>query len=220
VEQPQRSSWRRFWHGLLVTVSGVGCALACFLLLPMLRAITAPEKKADMIVREAPSVEEPPPPVEEDEPEQEEEEPPPPKPAAEAPPLDLSQLEMALSPGDWGGVGGAGSFALPLDGLGGAGGPDMSDLFDFSGLEEEPRPLYRARPRKLSRDLKKALPCTVYVLLTVNENGQVESPTIHSSDDPRFNSYALEAIRQWRFEPGKRNGKPDSFRVRQPITFK
>lgn len=220
MEPAPRSSWRRFWHGLVVSVSGVVLALGCFLTLPLLRAITAPKAKTDMVLREAGVVEPPPPPpVEEDEPPPDDEEPPPPEPAAEAPPLDLAQLEMALSPGDWGGVGGAGAFALPVNALGG-GGADMDDLFDFSGLEEEPQVRFRARPRRLTRDLKKATPCTVYVLFTVDEQGRVQNPTVHTTDDPRFNSYALEAIRQWRFEPGKRNGKPDSFRVRQPITFR
>jgi len=31
---------------------------------------------------------------------------------------------------------------------------------------------------------------------------------------------ALDAIRKWKFEPGRRGGKPVSFRIRQKMSFK
>ncbi|MFK7740367.1 MAG: energy transducer TonB [Planctomycetota bacterium] len=194
-------------------------ALGCFLLLPVLRAITAPRQTADLVVREVPNIEKPPE-MKKEEPEEEKKEPPPPpKPAAEAPPMDLSQMELALTGAGFGDGSGAGAFALPLAGLGGGAGDGMDELFDFGGLEEQPRVLYRARP-KVTRAMRKRMPCTVHVLMTVDERGRVLNPTVERSDDPMFNGPALEALRNWKFEAGKRNGEPDSFRVRQPITFK
>jgi len=43
---------------------------------------------------------------------------------------------------------------------------------------------------------------------------------VQQSPDPVFDRAALDAIKKWKFEPGKRNGKPVRFRMRQPITFK
>lgn len=220
MEPAPRSNWKHVVHGLLVTVIGAGLTLACFLLLPLLRAMTS-GPKADLMLRDATTTElpPPPPPVEEQEPDEPEDEPPPPEAAPDAPPLDLAQLEMALDPGAGWGMGGVGDFVLPMGALGGQLGGDMDSLFDFGGLEEKPQPIYRARPQ-VTRVMRKRMPATVNILLTVNEQGQVETPVVQSSDDPIFEAPALEAIRQWRFEPGKRNGRPDSFRVRQPITFR
>jgi protein TonB len=34
-----------------------------------------------------------------------------------------------------------------------------------------------------------------------------------------FEAPALKAVKQWKFEPGKKNGKAVRFRMRVPITF-
>ena len=64
------------------------------------------------------------------------------------------------------------------------------------------------------------MPCTVLMAMTVTKTGRVVNPVVVRTDDPLFNSAALAAMRQWKFEPGKRRGKSDDFRVRQPMTFK
>ncbi len=217
-ESSRRSS--RTWRALFAAVGGLAGALGCFLLLPLLRAITAPPK-ADLELRRAETVELPPPPPPEEEKEEpeKEEEPPPPEASAEAPPLDLSDLELVLNGGGF--SDGAGAFAggLPLQLPGGVAGGSMADLFDMGDLEEKPRPIYRARP-DTTREMRKRMPCTVLIQMTVDKLGRVVNPTVVSTDDPLFNAAALSAIRQWKFEAGKRRGKPDDFRVRQPITFK
>ena len=215
-----KGSFARFSRLVAVLLGGFAMALGCFLLLPVLRAIAAPPQ-ADLELRAADTAELPPPPPpepekEEDEPE---DEPPPPDVSAEAPPLDLSDLELMISGGGFGS--GAGGFAgsLPLQLPGGGIGGDLAELFDMSSLEEKPRVLYRARP-DVTREMRKRMPCTVHIVMTVDAQGRVVDPRVHSSDDPLFDAAALQAIRRWRFEPGKRRGKPDAFRVRQPITFK
>jgi len=42
---------------------------------------------------------------------------------------------------------------------------------------------------------------------------------VQNSTDPIFEGPALAAIKQWKFEPGKRKGEPVRFRMRVPITF-
>ena len=213
-----KSSSMRATMVITATVSGCAMALMCFLLLPLLRAITSPERP-DVTLRDAGTIDIPQPPrVDEPEPEKQDDEPPPPEIAQAAPQLDLSQLELVLT-GGFGAGTGAGDFVLPLDMSSAQGGLGADELFDFASLEEQPRVIFRTRPH-ITREMEKRMPCTVYILLTVTADGTVENPTIHSSDDPIFDAAALQAIRSWKFEPGKRSGKPDSFRVRQPITFK
>jgi protein TonB len=54
----------------------------------------------------------------------------------------------------------------------------------------------------------------------VDETGKVVDPVVHASTDPVFEAPALAAVKQWRFEPCKRNGQAVRTRMRLPITFK
>ncbi|MEZ6037090.1 MAG: energy transducer TonB [Planctomycetota bacterium] len=214
----QRSGATRVMRAIVATIGAFAGALLCFLVLPLLQEITMQER-ADLELRSADTAElpPPPPPPEEEKQEEEPEDEPPPQMAEEAPPLDLSQLELALSPsfgaGDF-----AGDFAVRLQGLGGEGN-GVDGLFDLSDLDQKPRPIYQ-HPPQITPAMKKRMPGTVYVLFTVDESGVVRDPTVQSSDDPVFDQAALTAIRQWKFEPGKRRGEAVSFRMRQPMTFK
>lgn len=190
----------------------------CFLVLPLLAAITQPEQSTTRLV-DASTTELPPPPPPEPEPDedQKDEPPPPPDVNSEAPPLDLSDLELSLNPSfGTGGVGGG--FTMPTGNLLQQTGNSMNSLFDMGDLVEDPRPIFRARPQ-VTAAMRKRMPCTVFILMTVDAQGRVVDPRVARSDDPLFDAAALEAVRRWKFEPGKRGGKPDSFRVRQPVTF-
>jgi protein TonB len=163
----------------------------------------------------------PPPPVEEEKEEEkpEEEPPPPPKLAEDTPPLDLSQLELALNPGTGGGVGGDFEVRLPVGGGSGQGdGADVDQLFSMSDLDQKPRVIYQPSPQTSSQ-LQKLAPGTVTIVFVVDQRGRVENPLVQSSSNPAFEAPALAAVKQWKFEPGKRNGEPVRFRMRVPITF-
>jgi protein TonB len=202
--------------GLLIT-------LGLFLVLPVLEAITAPAD-SDLLVRDAnvaalPPPPPPPPPEEEKKEEEPEEEPPPPKLAEETPPLDLSQLELALNVGMGGGIGGDFAVKLQVDtkAAAGAGGGDEA-LFSLSDLDQKPRAIFQPSP-SIAPKLRKKTPATVYVIFTVDPRGRVENPLVQSSSNPEFDAAALAAVKQWKFEPGKRGGQSVRFRMRVPITF-
>jgi protein TonB len=207
-------------HGLGVAVGGIGLALGCFLLLPVLKAISA-TPPADLVVTgmETAALPPPPPPPEpeQDEDKPQDEPPPPPALADEAPPLDLSQLEMALNPG-MGGLDGAGDFAIKIAGAAGGGDKGVDELFSLADLDQKPRPVFQQQPT-LTALLKKKLPANVVVVFTVDQQGRVENPVVQSASDPAFEQPVLAAIKQWKFEPGKRSGKAVRFRMRQPFSF-
>ena len=211
----------RFAHGLGAVGAGVGLALACFLVLPLLEAISATEP-ADLVVSSMDTAALPPPPPP-PEPEQQEEkpqddQPPPPALSDEAPPLDLAQLELALNPG-MGGMDGAGDFAVKIAAVGGGGGDKgVDELFSLADLDQKPRPVFQQQPT-LNALLKKKLPANVVVIFTVDQQGRVENPVVQSASDPAFEPPVMAAIKQWKFEPGKRGGKPVRFRMRQPFSF-
>jgi protein TonB len=192
-------------------------ALGVFMILPILQVITTPLTK-DLTVRtvDIANVPPPPPPPMEEPEEPEPEEEPPPPPAVDAPPLDLSQLELALNPGD--GAFGGGDFTINLNGVTGNSG-DVDAIFSLSDLDQKPRVVYQPAPIYPAELARKKLEGTVYILFVVDKSGKTRDLKVQKSSHPAFNKPALKAVKQWKFEPGKRKGKPVQFRMRVPITF-
>lgn len=220
IDRKQKSfkTVRGALHFLKVIIGALGLTLAFFLVLPLIQTLSKPPR-TDLNVQSVDTAQldtpDPPPePEEEEEPEPEEE--PPPELSEETPPLDLSQLELALNPGFGEGMM-QGDFAVNLKTV--AGGNDGVDaLFSLSDLDQKPRVIYQASP-VMTKDLRKKAPGTVYVLFIVDKNGRVENPIIQSSTDPVFERPVLNVIKKWKFEPGKRNGQAVRCRMRIPITF-
>jgi protein TonB len=201
-------------HTLLL-VGALVLTLACFLVLPLLNTLGS-KPKEDLELRGVGVVEEPPPPPPEIEEEEEEKEEPKPELAETPEPLDLSQLEMALNPGgggDWGG-----DFALDLDKyVKGAGAGDS--VLSMADLDQRPRPLYQPSPMYPPELQKQKIGGTVVIVFVVEPDGRVGKTKVKSSPNPILERQALAAIKKWKFEPGRRGGKPVAFRMRVPITF-
>jgi protein TonB len=212
-------------HLLLSVSGGAALTLMYFLLLPLLQTITKPPA-TDLVLQsvDTATIAPPPPPLDaetEKEPEPQE------KPlelTEAAPPLDLAQLEVALNPSLAGSEGWTtGDFVVNLNtgasASGGTGaGENVDALFSMADLDQSPRAIYQSSPI-LNNEIRKKAPGTVYVLFVVNQSGRVESPIVQKSSDPVFENPALTAVKQWKFEPGKRNGKAVRFRMRVPISF-
>ncbi|MCY3000609.1 MAG: energy transducer TonB [Planctomycetota bacterium] len=218
-----RSLLASLMHGFAVLVGGFLLSLVFFLVLPFMQAI-ANTPEADLTVRSVATAEvPPPPPPPENEPEQEEQAPDeakPPELTESAPPLDLNQLELALNPGT-GGDGLVGDFAVKLSSAGpgqSQSNEEVEALFSLADLDQAPRVIYQPGPT-LTAEIRKKAPGTVYVLFIVDVNGRVEGPIVQKSTDPVFDKAALNAVKQWKFEPGKRKGQAVRFRMRVPITF-
>ena len=112
-----------------------------------------------------------------------------------------------------------GDFAVKLNNVAAGGeGADVDALFSMADLDQPPRVIYQPGPI-LTPQLRKKAPGTVYILFIVNQSGRVENPMVQKSSDPVFEAPAMTAVKQWKFEPGKRNGKPVRFRMRVPISF-
>lgn len=206
-------------HRLMVLVGALALTLVLFLVLPILESINS-GPKTDMIIQtvDTANVPPPPPPPEEEEKKEEPEpEKEPPKLNEESPPLDLSQLELALNPGGGGSDGLLPDMANKLSAGGNEGG-DVDSLFSLADLDQKPRVMFQPSPL-LDPKLRKSGPATVYILFIVDQNGRVQDARIQNSSNPMFDSVALAAVKKWKFEPGKRNGEAVRFRMRVPISF-
>lgn len=189
-----------------------------FLLLPLLEQATRPSR-GDLEIRSIGAVDlpPPPPPPPEAEKEEESEEPPPALPEPSAP-LDLAQLELALNP--VGGLG-AGDFLIRLPGMDGnaTGQEETDEIFSAADLDQMPRAVSQTPPDYPPELRRQKVSGTVYVIFIVDRSGRVLQPSVEQAPHPKLGAAALAAVRKWRFEPGKRQGRAVPFKMRVPITF-
>lgn len=216
MSQRSASVFERALHHAGVSAGAILMTLLAFLVLPLIQAITK-DRRPDRMLRGADTVmDSPEEEVEEEEIEEEiEEEPPPPDLAQEQAPLDLSQLELAM-----GGASGSGwgiEFAIDLDNLSGLGAGGDS-LLDGADLDQKPRAIYQVDP-VIDARVRKRVPGWARVVFAVDERGRVQQPQVLDSSDPVFERPAIGAVKQWRFEPGKKKGEAVSFRMRVTVEF-
>lgn len=200
-------------------LSAAAMTLALFMVLPLMETIGSPSSR-DLLVRSVDVGHLPPPPPPPPPEEMEEEEPPPPPPELQeqVQPLELSQLELALNPGM--GDGGFGDFSINLTGqiaMQEEGGLDQ--VFSLADLDQRPRVIFQRMPSYPPELRKRNRQGTVYIVFTVDTGGRVVNPKVDKSTDPAFDDSALDAVKQWRFEPGTRGGEKVEFKMRVPITF-
>ncbi|MEW6744605.1 MAG: TonB family protein [Planctomycetota bacterium] len=96
--------------------------------------------------------------------------------------------------------------------------PSAAGLYSEADLDQRPRVAYQPAP-PLNQATRAKAPGWVLVIFIVDEHGKVENPKVQSSSDPVFEGPALTAVKDWVFEPGKRNGRPVRVRMRVPVTF-
>lgn len=205
------------YHKMKVILSSFIFTLILFLVLPIMQTINKPFTK-DLVVRTVDTVNVPPPPPP-PEPEMEQEQEPqeqPPELTETSQPLDLSQLEIALNPGFSDGWM-QGDFVVSLNNVVSK-SEDLDALFSMAELDQKPRILYQPQPL-LNDKIRKRMPGTVYIIFVVNKDGRVANPMVQQATDSVFERPAINAVKQWKFEPGKRNGKAVRFRMRVPISF-
>jgi protein TonB len=212
---------RTIRYYLTVLFGAAVLTLAFFIVLPLMQTISKPPTD-DLFLSDVDlaNVEPPPPPPAEEEPEPEPEtEEQPPELIEQAAPLDLSQLELALNPSFGEGWMGSGDFAVKLNTIISDSKDGNSDaIFSMADLDQKPRVIYQSSP-VLSQQLRRKAPGKVNIIFIVDERGRVVEPRVRNSTDPIFENPALTAVKRWKFEPGKRSGKPVRFRMLVPITF-
>jgi protein TonB len=213
-----RQAVRGFFGRLVVAAAAVGLTVALFLVLPLMQTISEPPT-SDLMVRAVEGAQlDPPPPVPEDEPEEEpEEDEPPPELAEEAEQLpDFPEISGVLNPlvGDgWGTLGTASTLSHLTAARAGS-----REVIRIADLDRPPRVTYQPSP-VVTDQIRRKAPGVVHVIFIVDEGGRTTNVVAQKSSDPIFERAAVSAVRQWRFKPGKRNGRPVRFRMRVPIRF-
>jgi protein TonB len=84
-----------------------------------------------------------------------------------------------------------------------------------------PKPIHTEKPRYTAEAMKAGIQGTVLLDAVVLKDGNVSNVEVIRSLDKMYglDESAIEAARQWRFEPGQKDGKPVAVRVSIELTF-
>jgi periplasmic protein TonB len=146
---------------------------------------------------------------------------------AAAPALDaasLGALAQAL-----GGGGGGGEFADALNfasggrigGMGKAGGLDdkVEAGFTLAEIDQKARVIFQAAPLYPAEMRGTKVEGVVTLIFVVDETGAVSSPKVERSSHAAFDKPALDAVKQWKYEPAIRGGQRVMDKIRVSIRF-
>lgn len=84
----------------------------------------------------------------------------------------------------------------------------------------EPQIIHREPPHYTAAARQAFLNGTVALELVIDRDGRVRSPTISQSLEPGLDFAALEAIRQWRFQPAVLAGRTVAIRYEMTVQFR
>jgi len=190
--------------------------LAVFLVLPLTQTVSGARETLQLTRMESTSAPPPPPPEQpppEEEPEPEKE----PEQLEEdtsLPPMSLSQLELALEGGTGSGIG---DFSFGFNAASNL--VEQIDVFELSQLDRAPSPTMQIQPSYPADLQRQGISGDVVLMLVLDEKGRVREAKVERSSNPGFERPAVDAARQWVFEPAVKDGKPVRARLRAPIRF-
>ena len=197
-------------------IIGIAVSFLLFLAIPLTQIFNEYNKSPESIDSYEVAPPPPPPPPEDPPPPPEpEEEEPPPELDSPPPPISLEQLDMALEPGTGGAL--SGDFALPSfdarkTNLG-------MDIFDINDLDKKPQARRLLPPRYPAKAKASSIEGFVLLEFIVDQNGDVESVVVKDSSHSLFEAPTVDAIRNWVFTPGEKDGRKVRTRCRQKIPF-
>jgi protein TonB len=102
----------------------------------------------------------------------------------------------------------------------GAPGVNLPGPVDASRLDNPPRASVQTPPAYPPVARAMGLGGEVWVEFAVDEAGRVLRARVVRSSDPMFDEPTLRAVAKWRFEPGRKNGRPVSFRMVAPVSYR
>jgi protein TonB len=200
----------------------LGCLVTflIFILIPMTHLMHDYEKNPFLIEEYVMAPPPPPPIIEKEEPPPPpEEKEPPPELEISQPPISLEQLEIILNPGT--GSTGLISSDLALPHLRQVNQQNLGSLriFNISELDQRPIPRRQTVPIFPPNAARKGLNGRVLLEFIITKEGRVQNVRVIQSSDPIFEPYATNAVRQWTFKPGEKDGKKVNTRTQVPIPF-
>jgi protein TonB len=98
--------------------------------------------------------------------------------------------------------------------------PPSDDLVELDETVRPPRPVSGPSPTYPDRARRLRLEGSVLIEMVVTENGQAEGIRVLESAGAVLDEAVMEAVRQWRFDPASKAGRPVRTRWQYRHTFR
>ena len=92
-------------------------------------------------------------------------------------------------------------------------------VYSIKDLDEVPEPIEVVKPKYPMEFKDEGVEGAASVMFYIDEEGRVRMPHISEFTHQEFAELALVAVKQWKFKPPIRHGKPVSIMVSQPFNF-
>jgi TonB family protein len=102
----------------------------------------------------------------------------------------------------------------------GSGGGSGGGVYRPGGGVTNPKPIYRPEPQYSEEARKAKWQGSVLLSLVVDENGKPIQIKVIRPLGLGLDEKAIEAVSQWKFEPGKKDGKPVAVAAQIEVTFR
>jgi len=98
-------------------------------------------------------------------------------------------------------------------------GAEEAGATEHAGKLTPPVPTHRVSPRHPPEMINQLTNGSALIECAVAADGTIASLKVVSATTPSFGQAALDALQQWTFEPGRRDGQPVPVTLRIPIEF-
>jgi TonB family protein len=92
--------------------------------------------------------------------------------------------------------------------------------YRIGGGVSAPAPIYQPEPQYAEEARQAGIQGAVLLSIVVDENGQAQAIRVTRSLDPGPDQKAIEAVSQWRFRPGQKDGKPVPVMASVEVNFR
>lgn len=89
----------------------------------------------------------------------------------------------------------------------------------YTKVDENPVPVKTPPPRYPDSLKREGVSGVVAVVIVIDEKGNIINSSISKSSNVEFERPALEAVKNWKFKPAKKDGNPVKVRVTIPLRF-
>ena len=114
----------------------------------------------------------------------------------------------------------AGSIAEQLRARAGAAPANaVGSAYPVSALDRPPTPTTQGAPAYPIEMRRAGITGTAVIAMTVDAQGNVTDPKVARATRPEFGTAALEAVKQWHFDPAQKNGSVVGTTLQVPIVF-
>lgn len=89
----------------------------------------------------------------------------------------------------------------------------------YTKVDENPVPIKTPPPKYPDSMKREGSSGVVAVVIVIDEKGNIDTCSVSKSSHPDFDKPALDAVRNWKFKPAKKDGNPVKVRVTIPLRF-